>query len=162
MQSATVTSPVQPKIYTAPKVRVYAKVLVTDPLGRVLLLRRSNTHPTKALQWDLPGGVVNYSRNERPPAAARREVREETGLELGDVRAVRLLTTMEQTEKIGAPPCYGVGIICLAEARSDVVKLSSEHDDFAWADDLSWSALIDCLRPKYAALVWEYITEGVI
>jgi ADP-ribose pyrophosphatase YjhB (NUDIX family) len=49
--------------------------------GRVLLARRAN-EPRKGL-WDLPGGFPGEA--EDPFAALEREVREETGLTLGDV-----------------------------------------------------------------------------
>ena len=49
--------------------------------GRILLARRAD-EPAKGL-WDLPGGFPH--EGEEPLAALEREVREETGLELGDV-----------------------------------------------------------------------------
>jgi ADP-ribose pyrophosphatase YjhB (NUDIX family) len=55
-----------------------AEAVCLDAKGRVLLGRRAND-PGKGL-WDLPGGFLH--EDELPVDALRREVREETGLEL--------------------------------------------------------------------------------
>ncbi len=58
-----------------------ANVLATDGEGRILVVK-----PTYTREWMLPGGRVE--RGETPHAAAIRETREETGL---DVALERLL-----------------------------------------------------------------------
>ena len=62
-----------------------ARVLVFDPSGRVLLIRCEVVRRDGRLFlfWLTPGGEIEP--DEEPHAAARREVREELGLEL-DVR----------------------------------------------------------------------------
>ncbi|MFC5665392.1 NUDIX domain-containing protein [Kitasatospora misakiensis] len=55
--------------------RVAADVIVRDPAGRVLAV-----NPDYKPGWDLPGGMAEA--NEAPEAAARRELREELGLEI--------------------------------------------------------------------------------
>ena len=55
--------------------RVAADVLVRDASQRILLV-----DPSYKPDWDLPGGMAEA--NEPPLEAARREVREELGLEL--------------------------------------------------------------------------------
>ena len=55
-----------------------ASALCTDGDGRVLLARRA--HDPDRDKWDLPGGFLDES--EHPIDALRRELREETGLEV--------------------------------------------------------------------------------
>ncbi|MBD0329266.1 MAG: NUDIX hydrolase [Thermoleophilia bacterium] len=61
-----------------------ACAVCVDGQGRVLLARRAG--PPFAGRWDLPGGFVD--EDEHPLDAIRRELREETGL---DVEAERFL-----------------------------------------------------------------------
>jgi 8-oxo-dGTP diphosphatase len=58
--------------------------VIYDPQGRVLLIRRKN-QPFKGA-YALPGGFVDIG--ETVEAGCRREVREETGLEVDDLRLV--------------------------------------------------------------------------
>jgi 8-oxo-dGTP diphosphatase len=66
-----------------PAKRVATGVLVTDDLDRVLLLQ-----PSYMPTWEIPGGTV--AEGESPRAAARRELREELGLdrEIGSLLVV--------------------------------------------------------------------------
>jgi 8-oxo-dGTP pyrophosphatase MutT (NUDIX family) len=57
-----------------PAKRVAAGALITDSVGRVLLVQ-----PSYKPTWEIPGGLVEPG--ESPRAAARREVREELGIE---------------------------------------------------------------------------------
>jgi ADP-ribose pyrophosphatase YjhB (NUDIX family) len=57
-----------------PTKRVAAGVLITDDLDRVLLLQ-----PSYKPTWEIPGGMAD--EGESPRAAARRQLREELGLE---------------------------------------------------------------------------------
>lgn len=130
--------------------RVYAKVAITDQYGRVLMLRRSATHPTKAGAWDLPGGIVMAAYGEKPPAAARREAAEETSLRLGTVTACMVVTGID-ARPLDPKPAYCAGILCTAPALTTDVRLSSEHDMYVWADERD-ATLVGLLQPKYQAL----------
>jgi 8-oxo-dGTP pyrophosphatase MutT (NUDIX family) len=57
------------------------KCALTDG-DRVLLVRHTYGHS----EWDLPGGGVK--RSEEPPAAARREMEEELGIQIDDLRSL--------------------------------------------------------------------------
>jgi ADP-ribose pyrophosphatase YjhB (NUDIX family) len=60
---------------TQARKRVSADVLLRDEQGRVLLVK-----PTYKPGWDLPGGMAEA--NEAPDDAARRELKEELGLDV--------------------------------------------------------------------------------
>lgn len=64
---------------TQPRKRVAADVIFRDEAGRILLV-----DPNYKPDWDLPGGMAEA--NEPPLEAARREVREELGIELGEAK----------------------------------------------------------------------------
>jgi 8-oxo-dGTP diphosphatase len=67
-----------------PRFTVSASAVVIDPQGRVLLLKHV-FRPGSG--WGLPGGFLKTG--EQPEAALKRELREEVGLELQQVRQLR-------------------------------------------------------------------------
>ena len=80
---------------TQPRFTVTAAAVVSDERGRVLLLRHVLR---KGSGWGIPGGFLRAG--EQPEEAVRREVREETGLELEGVELafVRTLRGVRQVE----------------------------------------------------------------
>ncbi len=69
------------------KDRAAARVLLIDDSGALLLLQGCDPQrPAAGTWWMTPGGGVDPG--ETSEAAARREVREETGLEVGDLGPV--------------------------------------------------------------------------
>lgn len=59
-----------------PRVHAGVGVLVSNPLSRMLMIRRKGAHG--AGQWSVPGGWIDYG--EEPEHAALRELKEEVGL----------------------------------------------------------------------------------
>lgn len=82
---------------TQPRFAVTAGAVVRDERGRVLLLRHVLR---KGSGWGVPGGFLKSG--EQPEEAIRRELLEETGLELDSVELafVRTLKGVRQVEVI--------------------------------------------------------------
>lgn len=104
--------------------KVSTKALVINKDGKILGLRRSETHPHKPFQWDLPGGLVE--EGEDLIEAIKREIKEETDL---DVEDVSLLHAIAGKSSGGD---YIITIAYRAFSKSDEVKISWEHDQFEW------------------------------
>jgi 8-oxo-dGTP pyrophosphatase MutT (NUDIX family) len=71
---------------TTPVRRRCARVVVTDAADRVLLLRGGDPARPEHVIWHAPGGGLH--EGETPEQAARRELREEVGLDVDDVGPV--------------------------------------------------------------------------
>lgn len=100
-----------------------ASAVVVDPAGRILLARRG-ADPARGM-WDLPGGFVEAG--EQPEQAVRRELLEESGLEI------------ELTGLLGIwPDRYGEGAHTLnihytARPCGGVLRAGSDVAELVWA-----------------------------
>jgi mutator protein MutT len=78
---------------TQKRFTVSAAAIIVNEKGEVLLLN----HVLRSdLSWGIPGGFIE--RGEQPEAAVRREIREETGLELENIKMIRVRTTNRHIE----------------------------------------------------------------
>lgn len=111
-----------------------AKVLLKKADDKLLLLRRSKTHPYYAYHLDLPGGEVEDG--EDVATAIVREVREETGITIDE----RNLTMLLEEQADNHHYILYSGIV-----DGDVaITLSWEHDQFSW---LTLQELLDWQPP---------------
>lgn len=87
-----------------PRFAVTAGAVVTDGRGRVLLLKHRFRPGTG---WGMPGGFME--QGEQPGEAVQRELREEVGLEVEDLRLLttRAFKTVKQVEIVFS--CRAVG-----------------------------------------------------
>ena len=106
-------------------------------LEKVLLHRHA-----KLGKWLPPGGHIE--QDETPPEAARREVKEETGL---DIEKPRVFHAIARVNQLGE---HWTTIYFLAHAGSDDVKLSWEHDEYKWIRPEELEAMEGSTRNKDA------------
>ena len=97
-----------------------SKVIIINR-GRVLLLKRVDGHVSEKSPWtwDLPGGHLEVGESLR--AAGRREVMEETGLEVGDFSFVG-----KENNKGKLTYFYKV------KPNDGYITLSGEHVEYRW------------------------------
>jgi phosphoglycolate phosphatase-like HAD superfamily hydrolase/ADP-ribose pyrophosphatase YjhB (NUDIX family) len=98
--------------------------LIHDGAGRILMVR---THKWSDL-WGIPGGKIK--RGEPAEYALQREVLEETGLVIEDIRFVLVQDCIDSTEFMR--PEHFILLNYVARARSTGVILNDEAEDFRW------------------------------
>jgi len=98
--------------------------LIHDGQGKVLMIR---THKWSNL-WGIPGGKIE--RGESSEAALQREIREETALEISDIRFVMVQDCIDSTEFIR--PAHFILLNYIAKADHHQVTLNEEAEEFQW------------------------------
>ena len=88
-------------------------VIITNTEGKVLLLDHI-LRPGSG--WGIPGGFLEHG--EQPEAAARREIREETGIELKNPRMLRVRTLHRHIEFLFRAEATEAGEVKSREIKS--------------------------------------------
>lgn len=109
-------------IYERPIATVGA--LIFEPTGRVLMLR---THKWSGM-WGIPGGKPKFG--ESSEEALRREVLEETGLEIDGIEFVLVQDCVQSTEFYREAHFVLLNYTC--RTRSTEVTLNDEAEEFRW------------------------------
>ena len=92
---------------------------------RYLLLYKSRNY------WNFPRGTVESE--EKSFQAALRETKEETGLTIRDLRVAINFRAYERFRfRRGRQPIFKIVILYLAETRKRDIRLSTEHQGYAW------------------------------
>ena len=107
--------------------------------GRILLLKRSATADFSGGIWEHITGRKHQM--EPPHDALRREVREETGLDIEVMCPLGVFHIFRGPEKIPANEL--VGIVFWCRSADAAVVLSDEHVDYQWLDAEDALALVD-------------------
>lgn len=102
------------------------KAYVFDGESRLLAVRRSDAEDHGRGVWEVPGGQLDYG--ESPSGSVKREVGEETGLE------VEILEPFNTWFFEKDADTNIVGVDFLARRVAEEVTLSGEHDDHRWVD----------------------------
>ncbi len=95
--------------------------------GAILLIKRK-FEPNKG-RWSLPGGLVEVG--EDPAEAARREVREELGVEV-EMEGLFQVANEVIRDDAGKVRFHFVLIDYLMTLRSDRITLNEESEEYRW------------------------------
>lgn len=111
---------------------VGVKAFILNNDGKYLLLRRTHPYEGKREQeWEIPGGRIDPG--EPTIDALRREIQEETGLELDKIKRVLAAQDIQRI-----PGRHTVRITYLVTCKSPNKKISLDvlgptgHDDYRW------------------------------
>jgi len=105
---------------------VGASVLIVDAENRLLLLKRSDNGC-----WGMPGGGVEPG--EVVEAAARREAREETALDVGEMALFGIFSGPELFYVYpNGDETHNVIIVYLSRDARGQVRINDEHTEWRW------------------------------
>ncbi|MBI5003002.1 NUDIX domain-containing protein [Candidatus Woesearchaeota archaeon] len=93
--------------------------------NKILLLKRSEKYEHLSDCWDIPGGRINFG--EEPEEGLRREIKEETGLQLKEIKQILDASTVFKNEER-----HIVRITYLCTVEEGVANFSHEHTHIEW------------------------------
>ena len=134
--------------------------VVFDPLGRVLLIRRG--HEPSAGKHALPGGFVKIG--ETVMSACRREVREETGIDVAEITLVGVYSDIDRD-----PRGHIVSVAFMTELADETrPRVGSDAMSAEWVDmrdvDLAFDharILADAkAKLAYHSMNWRSAVDG--
>jgi len=99
------------------------KAVIVNDLGEVLLLQRSEKAGAGG-QWSFPGGALDDKEN--PYEGIKREIREETQLEVSDIAPFYVRSYSNKENK------FVVIIAYTCAPRTTEVILNWEHNNYKW------------------------------
>lgn len=132
------------------KTQLVAKAILLDSSGNFLCLYRGETHPSLPFFPDLPGGGIEPG--EEPGDGVKREIREETSLEI-DSLTLKYATTM-YVDGISYPTLLYIGSI---DGTSPEVALSYEHSRYEWLPIERLAEIEPQIAPTYSEAL-QYLT----
>lgn len=125
-------------------ITTYADMLVTNPEGKVLILKRNPECEFEPNKWGFPGGKV--MPGETTKLGAIRECLEECGITI-DPESVQGIGEVSNDDKTSSHYFKGI--------PTSELKLGDEHQDSAWidADDLDDYELILNNKDRFKKLI---------
>jgi 8-oxo-dGTP pyrophosphatase MutT (NUDIX family) len=114
------------------------KAVVIDEHGNSLALWRTDNGPgARKGMPDLPGGNIgqtdlNTTETSPHELAIKREIKEETGLEVSNLEVIYIDSGNKQTQSAGEVLVLALGYRCCVSGIEPEVTLSDEHKESKW------------------------------
>ena len=114
--------------------RVIVVALVQNQKGDYLICRMPKDRGVFPGQWGLPGGGIE--EGERMEPALRREMREELGIEISDIKPLFFKDGEHRKSFADGTQrdVYMIFLIFSCRAASEELKLSPEFSEYAWVE----------------------------
>ena len=123
--------------------------VITDDRGRALLIRRRDNH-----RWEPPGGVLEL--DETIHDGLRREVREETGLDVEPIALTGVYKNMNRAIIALVFRCKTIGGQLSTTDETEVVRWATETDIRELASEAYAIRILDALRDDAPAAIRQH------
>ncbi|MBS3741173.1 MAG: NUDIX domain-containing protein [Candidatus Cloacimonetes bacterium] len=136
-------------------------------VGAVILNNQNEILLVKSHKWDnnyvIPGGHIELG--EKIEDALRREVKEETGLEIYDIKFLGLQQCIFDKDFEKKKHFIFIDFVC--KSNDDKVVLNEEHEDYIWIkideiDDLPMENFTGKLLKEYRKKEKSEYMEGIL
>jgi ADP-ribose pyrophosphatase YjhB (NUDIX family) len=135
-----------------PLIMVGAGALILNPAGELLLLRRTDNQ-----SWSIPGGSLEPG--ETLLGCARRETREETGLELGELELFEVFSGPEHYYRYpNGDEVYNVSAVYLA--RQVHGRLHVDGEEHSQVRFFALDALPEPISPPVIPVIKKFLAGG--
>ena len=130
------------------ELQVGTKVFIPNSAGKFLILKRAKPYTGETFcRWDIPGGRIKPGETQLE--ALRREVTEETGLQLLTTKEILAVQDiLHDNDKHTVRITY----LGVCEATAAVVLNPEEHTDYQWA---TVEEIKNCQHDTYLDVVLE-------
>ena len=123
--------------------------VITDDRGRALLIRRRDNH-----RWEPPGGVLELAEGIHD--GLRREVREETGLDVEPIALTGVYKNMNRAIIALVFRCKTTGGQLSTTDETEVVRWATETDIRELASEAYAIRILDALRDDAPAAIRQH------
>ena len=122
------------------KMNASAAVIVKYNEGNkeILLIQRSSDDHWPN-HWEFPRGKCDNGANESIVSCVKREVKEETGL---DIKVIRLIDQFQYLADNGERLTTCFNFLCELVDENQKIKLSKEHQDFKWISEVGEAEML--------------------
>ncbi len=114
---------------TRPRVLLINRALVLNGHGKILLIKRSKSDRFEPEKWEFPGGKLE--KGQDISNALEREVLEEAGIVVLPINRVSFWDSKILVDGPYSGLPY-INLVGVAKKIAGRVRLSEEHEDFAW------------------------------
>jgi nucleoside triphosphatase len=121
--------------------RIIAVGLVWNQRGELLFCKMKPDRGVFPGQWGFPGGGIQPG--ELRDAALHRELREELGIEIDNVRPAFFKDGVFEKLYVDgtAHPMYLIFLVFHCNARSETILLNEEFDEYRWVSEQELASL---------------------
>ncbi len=108
------------------EIGIIVNIIILNQKGEILIIRRTKSNDVEPGLWDIPGGTLE--QGEDPAMGVKRELKEETGLEVGRLKIINQLSSVDKKKN----KQFVRLIFNSDDVDGEIILSPDEHDEYKW------------------------------